>query len=268
MMGGADAGAEPPTPYRCPSSMTQAGKFAQPFREYEILERLGSGGMGTVFKAQRRSDGGAVAIKVLRPSLSRNARYVERLRREADISIRLDHEGLVKGHGIGEEGGYHYVVMEFVAGRTLRELLKSWGHFPEDLVVDLGLQLADALAYAHENGVIHRDVKPGNVLVDDHDHAKLTDLGLAKAEVGSNADARRCDRRHTAVHEPRAGQRSCQHRRAQRPLLSRRDPCTTCSSANRPSSATPSGRSCTSSSTSARRFGRQPSTRRSRPAST
>lgn len=138
--------------------------------------------MGTVFQARRKSDGLEVAIKVLRPSLSRNARFVERMRREAEISMRLDHPGLVKGYGFGEEGGYHYVVMESCAGRTLAALLKAWGSFPEERVLDLGIQLAEALACAHDGGVIHRDVKPSNIVVDDDGRAKLMDLGLAKAE--------------------------------------------------------------------------------------
>lgn len=162
--------------------MSASGRFAQPFHDYEISGRLGSGGMGTVFRARRKADGLEVAIKVLRPSLSRNKRYVERLRREAEISIRLDHKGLVKGFGFGEEGGYHYIVMEHCPGRTLSALLKAWGRFPEDQVLDLGIQVAEALGYAHAHGIIHRDVKPGNLLIDDEGNAKLTDLGLAKAE--------------------------------------------------------------------------------------
>ena len=162
--------------------MSKPSKFAQPFPDYEILDRLGSGGMGTVFKARRKSDDAIVAIKVLRPSLSRNSRYVDRLRREAEISMRLDHPGLVKGYGLGEEGGYHYLVMEFVPGRSLKTLLKMWGRFPEEQVLDVGIQLTEALAEAHEQGVVHRDIKPGNVLVDEDDRAKLTDLGLAKGE--------------------------------------------------------------------------------------
>jgi len=172
--------------------MAAKGKFAQPFTDYEILERLGSGGMGTVFKARYRGQannpsaptlvpGQIVALKVLRPSLGRNQRYRERLRREAELSMRLEHENLVKGYMLGEEAGYHYLVMEFCEGPSLRHLLRMWGCFPEDLVVDVGIQIAAALSHAHEHGIVHRDIKPANILVDDDGRAVLTDLGLAKA---------------------------------------------------------------------------------------
>jgi len=174
--------------------MAAKGKFAQPFTDYEILERLGSGGMGTVFKARYRGQannpsaptlvpGQIVALKVLRPSLGRNQRYRERLRREAELSMRLEHENLVKGYMLGEEAGYHYLVMEFCEGPSLRHLLRMWGCFPEDLVVDVGIQIAAALSHAHEHGIVHRDIKPANILVDDDGRAVLTDLGLAKGET-------------------------------------------------------------------------------------
>jgi len=165
----------PGTPY-----MTKSTRFAQPFQDYEILDRLGSGGMGTVFRARQISTGRPVALKVLRPSLSRNPRYVDRLRREAEISMRLEHPHLVRGIGFGEEGGYHYLAMEFVEGKSLKELLATWGRFPEEQVVEMGRQIADALGYAHAQGVVHRDVKPGNILVDEEGMTHLTDLGLAK----------------------------------------------------------------------------------------
>ena len=97
--------------------------FAQPFRDYEILDRVGAGAMGTVFKARHAKLSRIVAIKVLRPSLARDTRYVERLRREARIVAALNHPNIVTGYDLGEEGGYHYFVMEFVEGRSLRALL-------------------------------------------------------------------------------------------------------------------------------------------------
>lgn len=154
--------------------------FDQPFAGYEILERVGSGAMGTVFKARDLTLERTVALKVLKPSLARNERYVERLRREARIVAGLNDPHIVAGYDLGEEGGYHFFVMEFVEGRSLRTLLHEWGMFPERQVLDVGIQVASALDHAYRRGVIHRDVKPGNVLITDDNLVKLTDMGLAK----------------------------------------------------------------------------------------
>ncbi len=154
--------------------------FAQPFREYEILDRVGAGAMGTVFKARHGKLGRIVALKVLRPSLARDKRYVDRLRREARIVAALNHPNIVTGYDLGEEGGYHYFVMEFVEGRSLRSLLTEWGIFPEDQVLNVAIQVAAALDHAFQRGVIHRDIKPGNILIDEAGAVKVTDMGLAK----------------------------------------------------------------------------------------
>lgn len=154
--------------------------FAQPFHDYEILERVGAGAMGTVFRARDRKLGRVVAIKVLKPSLARDERYVERLRREARIVAALNHPNIVAGFALGEEGGYHYFVMEYVEGESLRTLLQEWGVFPEERVLEVGIDVASALEHAWQRGVIHRDVKPGNVLIDASGRVKLTDMGLAK----------------------------------------------------------------------------------------
>jgi serine/threonine-protein kinase len=155
--------------------------FTQPFTDYEILERLGSGAMGTVFKARQKRLARIVALKVLRPSLARNARFVERLRREARIVASLNHPGIVAGYDLGEEGGYHFFVMEYVDGKSLAALLKEWGMFPEEQVLNVALGVAAALDHAWRKGVIHRDVKPGNIIIDARGRPKLTDMGLAKA---------------------------------------------------------------------------------------
>ncbi|MGE3171119.1 MAG: protein kinase [Planctomycetota bacterium] len=154
--------------------------FAQPFQDYEILDRVGAGAMGTVFKARHKKLGRIVALKVLRPSLARDVRYVDRLRREARIVAALNHPNIVTGYDIGEEGGYHYFVMEFVEGKSLRGLLSEWGIFPEDQVLKVGQQVAAALDHAFQRNVIHRDIKPGNILIDEAGTVKLTDMGLAK----------------------------------------------------------------------------------------
>ena len=154
--------------------------FAQPFSDYEILDRVGSGAMGTVFKARHKRLNRLVALKVLKPSLARNKRYVDRLRREARIVAKLSHANIVSGYDLGEEGGYHFFVMEFVHGKSLKEMLGEWGSFPQDRVLDLGMQASAALVHAHQQGVIHRDIKPGNILIDEQNRVKLTDMGLAK----------------------------------------------------------------------------------------
>ncbi len=154
--------------------------FAQPFSNYEILARVGSGAMGTVFQARQKHMDRIVALKVLKPALARNARYVDRLRREARIVGQLSHPNIVTGYDLGEEGGYHFFVMEFVEGRSLRQLLAEWGSFPEEQVLDVAIQVTGALDHAWQRGVIHRDVKPGNILITEDGRVKLTDMGLAK----------------------------------------------------------------------------------------
>jgi tRNA A-37 threonylcarbamoyl transferase component Bud32 len=154
--------------------------FAQPFADYEILDRVGAGAMGTVFKARHKRLNRIVALKVLKPSLARDTRYVDRLRREARIVASLNHPNIVTGYDLGEEGGYHFFVMEFVEGKSLRALLVEWGMFAEEYVRRVARQVAQALDHAYKRGVIHRDIKPGNVLIDEHGNIKLTDMGLAK----------------------------------------------------------------------------------------
>ncbi|HEY3516676.1 MAG TPA: serine/threonine-protein kinase, partial [Gammaproteobacteria bacterium] len=154
--------------------------FAQPFHDYELLDRVGAGAMGTVFKARHKRLNRIVALKVLKPSLARDARYVDRLRREARIVASLNHPYIVTGYDLGEEGGYHFFVMEFVEGKSLRGLLLEWGMFAEEYVQRVARQVAQALDHAYQRGVIHRDIKPGNILIDESGNVKLTDMGLAK----------------------------------------------------------------------------------------
>ena len=154
--------------------------FDQPFQDYEILDRVGAGAMGTVFKARHKRLNRIVALKILKPSLARDKRYVERLRREARIVASLSHPHIVTGYDLGEEGGYHFFVMEFVEGKSLRQLLIEWGMFSEDYVLRVARETAMALDHAYQRDVIHRDIKPGNILIDDAGNVKLTDMGLAK----------------------------------------------------------------------------------------
>ncbi|MBL8899067.1 MAG: serine/threonine protein kinase [Planctomycetes bacterium] len=150
------------------------------FPGYRVLGILGRGGMGTIYRAVQLGMERPVAIKVLRSDLAQQGLSVERLQREARVAGRLDHPQIVKGIEVGEHAGRHYFVMEYVDGRSLKSLLKARGVLEEEEVLEIGIQIGRALAHAHTHGIIHRDVKPGNILIGPGGSIKLTDLGLAR----------------------------------------------------------------------------------------
>lgn len=147
---------------------------------YEILELLGQGSMGTVYKARQIALDRFVAIKVLRAELAEQTRYLERLQREAKLTARLDHPHVVKGIDYGVAQGQPYFVMEFAEGNSLKQLLQQRGRFRESDAIEIAMQVAGALENAHRHGIVHRDVKPGNIVLSSDGLAKLTDLGLAR----------------------------------------------------------------------------------------
>jgi tRNA A-37 threonylcarbamoyl transferase component Bud32 len=147
---------------------------------YRILERLGRGGMGSVYRAEQIGMNRIVALKILRRPLGDSPEHVERLRREARIVGALDHPNIVRGLDVGQHGPYHYFAMEFVEGETLRDALKRRGVIPEAEALRLVEQVCLALDHAHARGIVHRDVKPGNIIVTPDGTPKLTDYGLAK----------------------------------------------------------------------------------------
>lgn len=147
---------------------------------FQLIERLGSGGVGSVYLAKHLEWDRLVAVKVLRRELAGNRLYVARLEREARLSARLDHPNIVKGLFLGEHDSVPFFVMEFVDGKTLKTLLKERGRLEEDEVIDLALQVARALDHAYRHGVVHRDIKPGNLLLARDGTVKLADLGLAR----------------------------------------------------------------------------------------
>jgi serine/threonine protein kinase len=153
---------------------------------YELLSRIGQGAMGMVYKARQVSMDRIVAVKVLAPRYSKDHAFVERFVREARAVARLNHENIISGIDVGEVNGHHYFVMEFVDGSPVTGLMKRDGKIDEARTLQIGLQVAKALSHAHRSGIVHRDVKPENVMITAAGVAKLCDLGLAKQAKGDS----------------------------------------------------------------------------------
>lgn len=147
--------------------------------EYLILDKIAAGGMGQVFKARHRRMQRIVAIKVLPPALMKTPDAARRFQRETQLAARLTHPNIVTAYDAGESGGIHFLVMEYVDGQDLSSLLKQ-GLLSLDKALDYILQAARGLAYAHGEGMVHRDVKPANLLLDKKGVVKILDLGLAR----------------------------------------------------------------------------------------
>jgi serine/threonine protein kinase len=148
---------------------------------YELEELVGTGGMSNVYKAKDTLLERNVALKVLHPQYSDDEEYVERFRREARAVAQLSHPHIVTVIDRGEDDGQQFIVFEYVDGENLKQFLERTGPLPARRAVELALEIAEGLAFAHEHGLVHRDVKPQNVLLTPDGNAKVTDFGIARS---------------------------------------------------------------------------------------
>jgi serine/threonine-protein kinase len=148
---------------------------------YRILGRIGAGGMADVYRAEDTHLGREVALKVLHRRFAQDAEFVERFRREASAAAGLSHPNVVGVFDRGEHAGTYYIAMECLAGRTLKQVVAEEAPLDQERAIDLGVQILAAAGFAHRRGIIHRDFKPHNVIVDDAGAAKVTDFGIARA---------------------------------------------------------------------------------------
>jgi tRNA A-37 threonylcarbamoyl transferase component Bud32 len=179
LRGGLPSGAGGTAPYSRTFRPPEPAELAPFFPHLEILDLIGQGGMGAVYKARQVRLDRPVALKVLPPEEGRDPAFAERFLREARALARLNHPQIVTVHDFGEAGGYYYFLMEYVGGVDLRQALRA-GRFTPAQALAIVPQLCDALQYAHDKGVVHRDIKPENVLLDEHGRIKIADFGLAK----------------------------------------------------------------------------------------
>jgi capsular polysaccharide biosynthesis protein/tRNA A-37 threonylcarbamoyl transferase component Bud32 len=170
--------AAPPTP----------AEIASHFPNFEILECLGRGGMGVVYKARQKSLNRLVALKIVAPEREKDAAFAQRFAVEAETLAKLNHPGIVTIYDFGQTNGLFYLVMEFVDGVTLRRLLEARRISPREALAIVP-QICDALQYAHDQGIVHRDIKPENILLDRRGRLKVADFGLAKLVGAANGSA-------------------------------------------------------------------------------
>ncbi|MGN0754509.1 MAG: Stk1 family PASTA domain-containing Ser/Thr kinase [Aristaeellaceae bacterium] len=147
---------------------------------YVLVEQIGVGGMAIVYRAIDRNTGHSVAVKLLKPEFNRDAEFVSRFQREAEAASKMTHHNIVNLLDVGMDGGNRYLIMEYVRGKTLKEVIQEKGRLSAPVAVQITIRILSALQHAHQNGIIHRDIKPQNILVHADGHIKVADFGIAR----------------------------------------------------------------------------------------
>src|SRR5690554_2552293 len=153
---------------------------------YEILEKIGDGGMALVYSAKDHLLNRTVGVKILRSQFADDVQFIERFRREARSAASLSHANIVNIYDVGETDEVHFIVMEFVQGDNLHDLIKQNRRFSQEFIINVGKQIAMGLAHAYYHGIIHRDIKPHNILITPEGRVKVTDFGIAQAMSATN----------------------------------------------------------------------------------
>ncbi|MYC55868.1 MAG: serine/threonine protein kinase, partial [Chloroflexi bacterium] len=150
-------------------------------QRYELVAQQGSGGMSVIYRALDRSLGRIVAIKILRPNLTKDPAFLDKFQQEARSIAKMAHPNIVTVHDVGSDGATYYIVMEMISGSDLKKLIKQRGALPFDRALDYAIQLCAGLGFAHRSKLVHADVKPQNILINRDGVLKVTDFGIAQA---------------------------------------------------------------------------------------
>ena len=150
-------------------------------QRYELVAQQGSGGLSVIYRALDRKLGRIVAVKILRPNLTKEPAFLEKFQQEARFVAMMSHPNIVTVHDVGSDGATHYIVMEMIEGNDLKKLIKARGGLPFDKALDYGIQICAGLGFAHRSQLVHADVKPQNILINREGVLKVTDFGIAQA---------------------------------------------------------------------------------------